>query len=116
MPISAQQSRGARGLLNWKLADLAAASGLGLSTIKHFEVSIRRTTPANLIAIRGAFERAGVFFESDGKSVGVKLKISIKCKYPRPIQKSKGSVPRLVVMRATMVTTRSLLLNWEDGI
>jgi hypothetical protein len=44
MFISSQQSRAARGLLHWKLADLAAASGLGLSTIKHFEVSIRTTT------------------------------------------------------------------------
>jgi hypothetical protein len=86
MPISAQQSRGARGLLNWKLADLAAASGLGLSTIKHFEVSVRRTTPANLIAIRGAFEKAGVIFESDGKSVGVKLKSN----YPKRGRNSKG--------------------------
>jgi hypothetical protein len=74
MAISSQQSRAARGLLNWKLADLAAASGLGLSTIKHFEVSVRRTTPANLIAIRGAFEEAGVIFESDCRFVGVKLK------------------------------------------
>src|ERR1700733_14006828 len=74
--ISSQQSRAARGLLDWKLADLAAASGLGLSTIKHFEVSVRRTTRANLMAIRDAFEQAGVIFESDGESVGVKLKIS----------------------------------------
>ena len=30
-------SRAARGLLNWKLSDLAAASAIGLSTLKHFE-------------------------------------------------------------------------------
>jgi len=71
--ISSQQSRAARGLLDWKLADLAAASGLGLSTIKHFEVSVRRTTRANLTAIRNAFEQAGVIFESDGGFVGVRL-------------------------------------------
>jgi hypothetical protein len=85
--ISSQQSRAARGLLDWKLADLAAASGLGLSTIKHFEVSVRRTTRANLMAIRDAFEQAGVIFESDGESVGVKLKISVKSNEPRPIPK-----------------------------
>jgi hypothetical protein len=75
MSISSQQSRGARGLLNWKLSDLAAASAIGLSTLKHFEHARRRTTPENLAAIRRAFEEAGIVFESDGKFVGVRLKI-----------------------------------------
>jgi transcriptional regulator with XRE-family HTH domain len=75
MCISSQQSRGARGLLQWKLADLAEASGLGLSTVKHFEHSRRKITSDNLIAIRSAFAKAGIVFESGGKSVGVKLKI-----------------------------------------
>jgi len=74
--ISSQQSRGARGLLEWKLADLAAASELGLSTVKHFEHSRRRTTPENLIAIRREYEKAGMVFERDGKFVGVKLDIN----------------------------------------
>jgi hypothetical protein len=93
--ISPQQSRAARGLLDWKLADLAEASGLGLSTIKHFEVSVRKTTRANLIAIRGAFEKAGVIFESDGKFVGVKLKISVKSNDHRPIPEFQGRHPHL---------------------
>ena len=75
MPISSQQSRGARGLLNWTLSDLAAASAIGLSTLKHFEHARRRTTPENLVAIRDTFEKAGIIFESDGKFVGVRLKI-----------------------------------------
>ena len=73
MPISSQQSRGARGLLNRKLSDLAAASAIGLSTLKHH--ARRRTTPENLVAIRDAFEKAGIIFESDGKFIGVRLKI-----------------------------------------
>jgi hypothetical protein len=32
-------------------------------------------TPDNLIAIRSGFAKAGIVFESDGKSVGVKLNI-----------------------------------------
>ena len=95
MAISSQQSRAARGLLNWKLADLAAASGLGLSTIKHFEVSVRKTTRANLIAIRGAFERAGVIFEGDGEFVGVRLKISVKSNDHQPIPKFQSRHPHL---------------------
>jgi hypothetical protein len=75
MCVSSQQSRGARGLLQWKLADLAEPSGLGLSTVKHFEVSQRRTTPENLIAIRRAFEKAGIVFKSGSKFVGVRLNI-----------------------------------------
>jgi len=76
MSSSSQQSRGARGLLQWKLADLAEASGLGLSTVKHFEHSRRTITSENHIAIRGAFEKAGIVFESCGKFVGVKLNIA----------------------------------------
>jgi hypothetical protein len=75
MPISSQQSRGARGLLNWTLSDLAASSAIGLSTLKHFELARRRTTPENLVAIRRAFENAGIVFEREGKFVGVRLNI-----------------------------------------
>jgi hypothetical protein len=73
--ITPQESRAARGLLNWNQTQLAAASLIGLSTVRNFEGEHHETTAANLAAIRGAFERAGVIFESDGKHVGVKLKI-----------------------------------------
>jgi transcriptional regulator with XRE-family HTH domain len=75
MTITSPESRAARGLLDWTLLDLAKASLLGISTIKNFENDRRLTTPANLAAIRSAFEKAGVVFESDGKHVGVKLKV-----------------------------------------
>jgi hypothetical protein len=75
MPITPTESRTARALLDWTLTDLAKASLLGVSTIKNFETERHETTLANLAAIRGAFEKAGVIFESDGKFVGVKLKI-----------------------------------------
>src|SRR3984885_8372945 len=75
MPISSQQSRGARGLLNWTLSDLAAASGIRRMTLKNFEHAQRRTTPENLVAIRDAFEKAGIIFESDGKFIGGRLKV-----------------------------------------
>ena len=67
-------------MLNWKLSDLAAASAIGLSTLKHFEHARRRATPENLVAIRNAFEKAGIIFESDGKFVGVRLKIKLAAK------------------------------------
>jgi hypothetical protein len=76
MSILPQQCRGARGLLDWTLVDLAAASSLGLSTVKNFENAIRDTTPANLLAIRRALESAGIEFipAKNGKGVGVRLR------------------------------------------
>jgi transcriptional regulator with XRE-family HTH domain len=76
MAIIPQQSRGARGLLDWTQDDLAKAATLGLSTVKNFESDRRETTPANLNAIRRALEEAGVEFipAKSGKGVGVRLR------------------------------------------
>jgi hypothetical protein len=75
MSITPQESRAARGLLNWTQTQLAHSSLIGLSTVRNFEGEHHETTAANLAAIRGAFTSAGVIFEDDGKHVGVKLKI-----------------------------------------
>ncbi|KJC60070.1 hypothetical protein UP10_15480 [Bradyrhizobium sp. LTSPM299] len=76
MAILAQQSRGARGLLDWTQADLAKAATLGLATIKNFESGRRETTPANINAIKRALEEAGIEFipAKGGKGIGVRLK------------------------------------------
>lgn len=76
MTILPQQSRGARGLLDWTQADLAEAATLGLSTVKNFESDRRETTAANLNAIRRALEEAGIEFipSKGGKGVGVRLR------------------------------------------
>jgi hypothetical protein len=97
MCISSQLSRGARGLLNWTLSDLAAASAIGLSTLKHFEHARRRTTPENLVAIRDAFEKAGIVFQSDGKFVGVRLKIK---RAARAITRKRDPTPSLLAVVA----------------
>jgi transcriptional regulator with XRE-family HTH domain len=76
MPILSQQSRAARGLLDWTQADLANAATLGLATIKNFESGRRETTLANQNAIRRALEDAGIEFIAarGGKGVGVRLR------------------------------------------
>jgi transcriptional regulator with XRE-family HTH domain len=73
--MNSQQSRAARALLKWSQRELADASGVALSTVADFENDKREPWPDNLAAIRGALETAGVVFESDGKFVGVKMKI-----------------------------------------
>jgi hypothetical protein len=57
------------------LADLAAAAGLGLSTVISFERSLRQIRPRSANAIRAALERAGVAFvdENGGGGAGVRL-------------------------------------------
>lgn len=48
-------------------ADLAKAAGVGLSTVKNFELGTRRNvTPENVQAIRIALELAGVMFGENG--------------------------------------------------
>jgi transcriptional regulator with XRE-family HTH domain len=76
--ISAEQSRAARGLLNWSQAQLAEQSNLGHSTIRNFESGLRVPGINNLAAIRRAFEQAGVTIinegdASDGGGAGVRL-------------------------------------------
>jgi len=75
MLISPAQSRAARGLLNWTLADLAGAASLGLSTVKNFESGLRVTTQANQNAIHRAFLEAGIEFipARGGKGAGARL-------------------------------------------
>jgi transcriptional regulator with XRE-family HTH domain len=73
--MNSQQCRAARALLKWSQTHLADTSGVALSTVADFEVDKREPRSDNLIAIRRALEQAGVIFESDGKHVGVKLKI-----------------------------------------
>ena len=75
MSITAAQCRAARGLVGLSQAALAAASGVSLRTITHFENGNRQPIPANLTAIRTALEQAGVIFiPGNGDGPGVKLR------------------------------------------
>ena len=86
--ITPQESKAARGLLDWSQADLAEASLIGQSTARNFENGSRSTTLANLIAIQNAFVMAGVIFDSDRRYVGVKIRRGKRSLRPRvPIVK-----------------------------
>ena len=71
--MTPDQSRAARGLLDWSQAELAARSNLSESTVRDYEKGRRVPSINNLAAIRRALEAAGVEF-IDGDQPGVRLK------------------------------------------
>ena len=58
--ITPEQSRAARGWLDWTQAELAKRANVGLSTVKDFEAGRRMPIRNNLDAMRLALEIAGV--------------------------------------------------------
>ena len=71
--MNPDQSRAARGLLDWSQAELAARSNLSESTVRDFEKGRRVPSINNLAAIRRALEAAGVEF-IEGDQPGLRLK------------------------------------------
>lgn len=73
--VTPEQSRAARGLLDWSQQRLAGAAAVGVSTVRDFEKGRRTPIQGNLAAIRAALEAAGVeFIEENGGGPGVRLK------------------------------------------
>jgi hypothetical protein len=75
--LTSAQIRAARSLLRWRADDLAAASALSVATIRRAELKEIETalTTANDLAIRRAFEAAGVeFIDENGGGPGVRLR------------------------------------------
>lgn len=68
MTISSAQCRAGRALLGWSRDYLAAAAGVGKRTIVDFERDARSPQASTVLALRIAFEAAGVTFlaENDG--------------------------------------------------
>ena len=76
-PLTSAQIRAARSLLRWTADDLALASALSVATIRRAELKENKTslTTANDLAIRRAFESAGVeFIDENGGGPGVRLR------------------------------------------
>jgi transcriptional regulator with XRE-family HTH domain len=66
------QCRAARALLGITQPELAAAAGLGLSTIVDFEKERRRVSDDAVNAIQEALERAGIAFTKTGAEIAFK--------------------------------------------
>lgn len=67
--ITPEQSRGARGLLDWSQSQLAGAANVSLSTVRDFEKGRRIPIANNLYAIQMALETAGVTFQAKGEMI-----------------------------------------------
>ena len=63
--LSPEQSRAARGWLDWSQEDLAKRANVSLSTVRDFEKGRRAPIANNLAAMRGALEAAGIHFTVD---------------------------------------------------
>jgi hypothetical protein len=75
--LTGAQIRAARALLKWSAAELARACALGVNTIRRAELADGMTslTAANELALRRAFEAAGVeFIDENGGAPGVRLR------------------------------------------
>ena len=75
--LSSAQIRAARALLRWSAEDLARELALGVNTIRRAEVAEEgiSLTAANNLAIRRAFENAGVeLIDENGGGPGVRLR------------------------------------------
>jgi transcriptional regulator with XRE-family HTH domain len=71
--LTPQQSRAARGWLDWSQEELAKRASVSLSTVRDFEKGRRAPIPNNLAAIQRAFEEAGIVLLAgdDGHPIGV---------------------------------------------
>jgi transcriptional regulator with XRE-family HTH domain len=70
--LTPAQSRTARGLLEWSQIELGARSDLSERAVRDFEKGRRLPSANSLVAIRYAFEDAGVEF-TNGAEPGVRL-------------------------------------------
>jgi transcriptional regulator with XRE-family HTH domain len=76
MPLTPQQCRAARGLLDWTQEELAERSGVSRSTVRGFENGQHELHRGSAAVIRGALEAAGVILlDADGEAgPGVRLR------------------------------------------
>jgi ribosome-binding protein aMBF1 (putative translation factor) len=72
--LSPEQSRAARGWLDWSQDDLAQQAKVSPSTVRDFEKKRRTPIANNLDAIVRAFEREGITFEQEASSTAVRVK------------------------------------------
>lgn len=73
--LTPAQIRGARGMLDWSVVQLATAAGVSMSTVKRMETGEPQPLSDEIrSAVRDALERAGVrFIDDEGDGPGLRL-------------------------------------------
>ena len=68
--------RGARGMLDWSMTDLAKAASVSVSTVKRMEMAEQQpVSDETYLVVRLAFEAAGLRFLDDGpEGVGLRCR------------------------------------------
>jgi transcriptional regulator with XRE-family HTH domain len=76
--LTGEQIRAARGLLGWGQADLAAKSGIGLTTIRRLEArdGIVSGTVGTAMRIQRALEEGGVLFLGEDGELGAGVRLA----------------------------------------
>jgi transcriptional regulator with XRE-family HTH domain len=75
--MSPEQSRAARGWLDWSQEDLAKRAGVALSTVRDFEKGRRTPIKNNLDAMCRALEGAGLqLVTSEGQALGIMVTVA----------------------------------------
>ena len=76
MPLTPQQCRAARGLLDWTQEELAERAGVSRGTVRGFENGRHELHRGSAAVIRGALEAAGVvLLDANGEAgPGVRLR------------------------------------------
>jgi DNA-binding transcriptional regulator YiaG len=69
--MTPEQSRAARGWLDWSQAELAAKASVSISTVRDFEAHRRDPISNNLTAMRVALETEGISFVDGGGASGI---------------------------------------------
>lgn len=70
--MTPQHCRAARAWLDWSQGDLSKRANIGLSTIRQFENGLRTPITNNLLAMRRAFEEAGIVLSEDPAGITYK--------------------------------------------
>lgn len=77
--LTPAQCRAARAMIEWSAERLSQASGVGLQTLRNFEVRFHRPDERTLRRLRITLEAAGVMFvPENGRGAGVRFKFNTR--------------------------------------
>lgn len=94
MPLTPEQCRAARALLDWTQDDLAEQAGVSRGTVRGFEGGLHGLQRGTAAAIRGALEAAGVVLLDADAQGGPGVRLSLAATPPDEMRERGGPPPR----------------------